>query len=97
MQNYLELARQGKNGAWRSVLAVLLMLFAWQVLGAMPSAILVVWMALHGQLQAGSLGSSCPEWIHWRVSLRSCWLPYFFWVEFIFPCDLSTAVPCGHW
>jgi membrane protease YdiL (CAAX protease family) len=57
MQNYLELARQGKNEAWRSVLAVLLMLIAWQVLGAMPSALLLVWMAFHGQLQAGSMSA----------------------------------------
>ncbi|MGD0879056.1 MAG: type II CAAX endopeptidase family protein [Anaerolineales bacterium] len=57
MQNYLELARQGKNEAWRSVLAVLLMLIAWQVLGAMPSAVLLVWMAFHGQLHAGSMGA----------------------------------------
>jgi uncharacterized protein len=57
MQNYLELARQGKNGGWRIFLAVLLMLSAWQVLGAIPSAILLVWMAFHGQLPAGSIGA----------------------------------------
>jgi hypothetical protein len=57
MQNYLDIARQGKNEAWRTVLAVLLMLVAWQVLGAMPSAILLVWMAFHGQLHAGSTGT----------------------------------------
>jgi len=56
MQNYLELARQGKNAAWRSVLAVLFMLIAWQGLGAMPSAILLFWMAFHGQLHADSTG-----------------------------------------
>jgi len=60
MQNYLELARQGKNEAWRSVLAVLVMLFAWQVLGAMPSAILLVWLASRGQLQAGNAGGTLP-------------------------------------
>jgi uncharacterized protein len=60
MQNYLELARQGKNGGWRIILAVLLMLFAWQVLGAMPSAILLVWMAFHGQLKAGFTGGILP-------------------------------------
>jgi hypothetical protein len=32
------------------------MLIAWQVLGAMPTAILLVWMAFHGQLPAGSTG-----------------------------------------
>ncbi len=60
MQNYLELARQGKNEAWRSVLAVLAILFTWQVLGAMPSAILLVWMAFHGQLQVGNPGANLP-------------------------------------
>ncbi len=60
MQNYLELARQGKNEWWRVVLAVLLMLFMWQVLGAMPSAILLVWMALRGQLRPGSTGGGLP-------------------------------------
>ena len=60
MQNYLELARRGKNEAWRIILAILLMLFAWQVLGAMPSAILLVWMALRGQLQVASAGGILP-------------------------------------
>ena len=60
MQNYLELARQGKNEAWRSILAVLSMLVAWQVLGAIPSAMLLVWMAFHGQLSAGNLGANLP-------------------------------------
>jgi uncharacterized protein len=60
MQIYLELARRGKNEAWRSVLAVLSMLVAWQVLGAIPSAVLLVWMALHGQLSAGNLGANLP-------------------------------------
>jgi len=58
MQKYLELARQGKNGTWRIVLAILLILFAWQVLGAMPSVILLVWLSLRGQLQAGSAFST---------------------------------------
>ena len=60
MQNYLELAREGKNQVWRIVLAVFLMLFAWQVLGAMPIALLVVWMAFHGQLHLGNAGSILP-------------------------------------
>jgi membrane protease YdiL (CAAX protease family) len=60
MQNYLELARQGKYEWWRSVLAVLLMLFAWQILGAMPSAILLIWVALRGQLQTGSARGGLP-------------------------------------
>jgi len=57
MQNYLELARRGKNQLWRVVLAVLLILFAWLVLGAMPSAILLVWMTFRGRLQVVNAGS----------------------------------------
>ena len=60
MQDYLELARQGKNEAWRSVLAVMLMLFTWQVLGAIPSAILMVWIAFRDRLQVGSVGGILP-------------------------------------
>jgi uncharacterized protein len=60
MQKYLELARQGKNGLWRSSLAILLMLVSWQVIGAIPSAMLLVWMAFNGQLHFGSTPSSLP-------------------------------------
>ena len=41
MQTFLDLARQGKNEWWRYVLAVVLILFMWQILGAMPSAFLL--------------------------------------------------------
>jgi hypothetical protein len=60
MQNYLELARQGKNEWWRAVLAILLMLFMWQILGAMPGAILLIWAAVHGQLRPGNAGGGLP-------------------------------------
>jgi membrane protease YdiL (CAAX protease family) len=60
MQNYLELARQGKNEAWRSILAVFSMLVAWQILGAIPSAMLLVWMAFHGQLSVGNPSGNLP-------------------------------------
>ena len=36
------------------------MLFAWQVLGAMPIVVLLVWLAFRGKLQAGSAGSILP-------------------------------------
>ena len=53
MQIYLDLARQGRNDWWRYVLAVLLMLFMWQILGAMPSALLLVRLMLKGDVQIG--------------------------------------------
>lgn len=48
MENYLDLARQGKNEWWRYLLAVLLILFLWQLIGAIPSAFVIFWVALDG-------------------------------------------------
>jgi uncharacterized protein len=42
MQTYLDLARQGKNEWWRYLVAVILMLFMWQILGSLPGAALIV-------------------------------------------------------
>jgi membrane protease YdiL (CAAX protease family) len=53
MKAYLDLALQGKNNWWRFVLAVLLILFLWQVLGAMPSAFLIVWVLADRNPQTG--------------------------------------------
>jgi membrane protease YdiL (CAAX protease family) len=50
MQTYLDLARQGKNDWWRYVLAVFLMLFMWQIIGALPSAALIIWGVIRGGL-----------------------------------------------
>jgi uncharacterized protein len=58
MQAYLDLARQGRNNWWRVVLAVLLILFMWQIIGAIPSALVLVWGMLNGTLGPNlSLGS----------------------------------------
>jgi membrane protease YdiL (CAAX protease family) len=53
MNTYLDLARQGKTGWWRFVLAVLLILFLWQVLGALPSVFLLIWVLADGNPQTG--------------------------------------------
>jgi membrane protease YdiL (CAAX protease family) len=60
MQDFLNLAHLGKNEWWRYVLAVLLILFMWQVLGALPAAALYVWnMARTGQpVGSGSVAMS---------------------------------------
>jgi membrane protease YdiL (CAAX protease family) len=55
MQDYLNLALQGKNDWWRYVLAVLLILFMWQILGALPSAALLIWTMVN---RAGGSGIS---------------------------------------
>jgi uncharacterized protein len=40
--NYLDLAARGKNSWWRYLLSIFLILFAWQVIGAIPYAILIL-------------------------------------------------------
>ena len=46
---YLDLARRGKNEWWRYLLAVLLILFCWQILGSGPTLILFAWVLFSGK------------------------------------------------
>jgi hypothetical protein len=55
MQKFLDLARQGKNEWWRYVLAILLILFMWQILGALPSAAFFIWVFLSGGTKSRDL------------------------------------------
>ncbi len=55
MQKFLDLARQGKNEWWRYLLAILLILFMWQILGALPSAAFFIWAFLSGGNKAPDL------------------------------------------
>jgi membrane protease YdiL (CAAX protease family) len=50
MNEYLDLARLGKNDWWRFVLAVLVIFVAWQLVGAAPTILLVLWIVLDGNL-----------------------------------------------
>ncbi|MFA5873313.1 MAG: type II CAAX endopeptidase family protein [Anaerolineales bacterium] len=54
MNAYLNLARQGKTGWRRFVLAVALILFLWQILGALPSVFLLIWVLADGNPQTGA-------------------------------------------
>jgi len=51
---YLDLARQGKTGWRRFVLAVALILFMCQILGALPSIFLLIWLLADGNPQTGT-------------------------------------------
>jgi uncharacterized protein len=51
--SYLDLARQGKNNWWRFILAVALILFLWQILGALPSVFLLIWVLADGNPLTG--------------------------------------------
>jgi membrane protease YdiL (CAAX protease family) len=53
MDAYLDLARQGKNNWWRFLLAVGLILFMWQIVGAIPSVVLLIWTQLDGNPHTG--------------------------------------------
>jgi membrane protease YdiL (CAAX protease family) len=48
MNEYLNLARLGKNEWWRFFLAILTILFAWQLVGAGPTILLILWVMLDG-------------------------------------------------
>jgi membrane protease YdiL (CAAX protease family) len=48
MNDYLNLARLGKNDWWRFILAVLIILIAWQLVGATPTLLLVLWVMFDG-------------------------------------------------
>lgn len=56
LDSYLDPACQGKNTFWRYFSSVLLILVLWQILGAMPYVILLVWFAFTGKIQ--SLGDA---------------------------------------
>ena len=57
---YLDLARLGKNDWWRYVLAVLLILFFWQILGSMPTVFLLLWVIVFGDVQTITAAVSLP-------------------------------------
>lgn len=61
MQEYLDLALHGKNDWWRYVLAVVLILFMWQILGALPSAALIIWEMVDRGFQAGISTGNLPD------------------------------------
>jgi uncharacterized protein len=53
MKTYLDLARQGKNSWWRFLLAILLIFFFWQILGAVPSVFMLVSVLFDANPQTG--------------------------------------------
>lgn len=48
MNEYLDLARMGKNEWWRYLVAVITILFSWQIVGSVPSFLLILWTMLDG-------------------------------------------------
>jgi uncharacterized protein len=60
MNSYLDLARNGKNDWWRFLLAVLLILFMWQIVGAIPLVFVTVVMMLTGGTQSVTTTGGLP-------------------------------------
>jgi len=58
MNNYLNLTRQGKTSWWRFVFANILILFFWQVLGAVPIVFILFWEKGNDNLRTGISSSS---------------------------------------
>jgi membrane protease YdiL (CAAX protease family) len=48
MNEYLDLARLGKINWWRCILAILAILVAWQLVGAAPTVLLILWVMFDG-------------------------------------------------
>ncbi len=48
VNTYLDLAHLGKNQWWRYLLAVLVILFSWQIVGVIPTVLLLFWVEFDG-------------------------------------------------
>jgi membrane protease YdiL (CAAX protease family) len=48
MNAYLDLARQGRTKWWHFLLAIVIILVFWQLIGALPSVILLIWIMADG-------------------------------------------------
>ncbi|MCS7011490.1 MAG: CPBP family intramembrane metalloprotease [Anaerolineales bacterium] len=46
MSEYLRLADSGKNEWWRYLLSVLIIFFSWQIVGSIPTFLLIAWVKL---------------------------------------------------
>jgi membrane protease YdiL (CAAX protease family) len=69
LQFFLDLAQQGKNDWWRYLLAVLLILFFWQIIGAIPSVALFILNSLPGSYQAAMQTYGLPGSLSGFVAL----------------------------
>ena len=54
MNTYLDLVHQGKNNWWRYVIAVLVILGMWQILGALPSVFFLIWTMMNNNSSASA-------------------------------------------
>jgi membrane protease YdiL (CAAX protease family) len=88
MHAFLNLAHSGKNDWWRFVLAVLLILFMWQILGALPGLAVYIWVALRDGLPLGGDIGNLPGTTTSFVALMLA--------SVFFLCGISLAIRFIH-
>lgn len=79
MNTYLDLVYQGRNDWWRYVLAVLLILCMWQILGAIPSIFLLI-LAMANGISMGNIGTGSLPGVDPAVSFVVLMLASVFFV-----------------
>lgn len=79
MNTYLDLVHQGRNDWWRYVLAVLLILCMWQILGAIPSIFLLI-LAMANGISMGNIGTGSLPGVDPAVSFVVLMLASVFFV-----------------
>jgi membrane protease YdiL (CAAX protease family) len=79
VNTYLDLVYQGRNDWWRYVLAVLLILCMWQILGAIPSIFLLI-LAMANGISMGNIGTGSLPGVDPAVSFVVLMLASVFFV-----------------
>jgi len=79
VNTYLDLVHQGRNDWWRYVLAVLLILCMWQILGAIPSIFLLI-LAMANGISMGNIGTGSLPGVDPAVSFVVLMLASVFFV-----------------
>lgn len=79
MNTYLDLVHQGRNDWWCYVLAVLLILCMWQILGAIPSIFLLI-LAMANGISMGNIGTGSLPGVDPAVSFVVLMLASVFFV-----------------
>jgi membrane protease YdiL (CAAX protease family) len=79
VNTYLDLVYQGRNDWWRYVLAVLLILCMWQILGAIPSIFLLI-LAMANGISMGNIGTGSLPGVDPAVSFVMLMLASVFFV-----------------
>lgn len=77
MNQYLDLARLGKNEWWRYLASILIILFAWQIVGSIPTFLLIILCLIDEnpvtKISSGGTFSGIPETVSFVAFLLASW------------------------